>query len=140
MTCCSDSNCKTSHPTKQKCPVDGNECAEVSTRTIAHHIKQSWLWNPNGQRYYFCDDPNCDIVYFGEDGSKILKSELRIQVGAKETNENAMLCYCFEVTQVDVLNNPSIKDFIVEQTKRGQCSCETSNPSGRCCLKDFPHL
>jgi hypothetical protein len=27
---------------------------------------------------------------------------------------------------------------VMAQTKAGLCSCDTSNPSGRCCLKDFP--
>ena len=43
-------------------------------------------------------------------------------------------------------DNPSMKrgrfllldGRIVEQTKNARCSCETSNPSGRCCLKVFP--
>ena len=31
----------------------------------------------------FCDDPNCDVVYFGEDNSVIAKEQIRTVVGIK---------------------------------------------------------
>ena len=136
--CCSSSDCKTAHPNKRRCPAHGVECTEVSTRTIAHHVKHAWQWDSKGRRYYFCNDPDCDVVYFGDDDSVILKSQLRTIVGVKETTDHARFCYCFGVTKADYEHNPAIKDFVVAQTKAGMCSCETSNPSGRCCLKDFP--
>jgi hypothetical protein len=136
--CCSSAGCTAVHPKKRRCPANGIEYAEVSARTIAHHIKQSWKWPDNGQRYYFCDDPACDVVYFGEDGSVILKSQLRTLVGVKEASGDAPLCYCFGVTRADAQSDPHIRDFVAAQTKLGLCSCDTSNPSGRCCLKYFP--
>ena len=107
-------------------------------RTIAHHLNEAWNWRPTATRYFFCDDPACELVYFGDDGSTILKSQLRTQVGAHKVPDARLLCYCFGVTLGNFLNNPVTRDFVVVQTKSGQCSCETSNPSGRCCLKDFP--
>ncbi|MCX7193319.1 MAG: hypothetical protein NTY60_06830 [Proteobacteria bacterium] len=133
--CCSSPDC---HPNKRRCPVNGLECAEVSHRTIAHHIKHAWQWDDKGQRYFSCDDPDCDVVYFGEDNSVILKSQLRTRAGVKNASEDALLCYCFGVSRADALNNPDIRDFVVTETRLGRCSCETSNPSGRCCLKNFP--
>lgn len=109
----------------------------MSTRAIAHHIKDAWNWHPTSNRYFFCDDPACEVVYFGDDGSTILKSQLRTRIGVKEQSDDDLLCYCFGVTKADFLGNPTIKDFVIAQTKGGLCSCETSNPSGRCCLKDF---
>lgn len=137
--CCSSSNCKTTHPNKHRCPVNGFEYTEVSPRIIAHHIKHSWQWDGKGRRYFFCDDPNCDVVYFGDDNSVILKSQLRTKVGVKDASEDALLCYCFGVSKADALNNPGIRDFVATKTKLELCSCDTSNPSGRCCLKSFPH-
>jgi len=136
--CCSSAGCKPSHPNKHSCPVNGREYAEVSTQTIVHHVKEAWNWNPMGQRFFFCSDPSCDVVYFGDGGSIILKSQLRTPVGTKESGDDALLCYCFGVSKADFRRNPNIKDFVVSQTKSKQCSCTTSNPSGRCCLKDFP--
>lgn len=137
-SCCSSSGCNSKHPKKYRCPVNSREYAEVSVRTIAHHIKESWGWVPTAKCYYFCDDPECDVVYFGDDDSVILKSQLRTRVGVKEQTGDDLLCYCFGVSKADFERNPATKDFVMAQTKAGVCSCDSSNPSGRCCLKDFP--
>lgn len=107
-------------------------------RTIVHHLTEAWIWQPTANRYFFCDDPACDIAYFGDDGSTILKSQLRTRIGLKDTTDDALLCYCFGVSKRDFQSDPDTRDFVVAQTKAGQCSCDTRNPSGRCCLKDFP--
>lgn len=126
------------HPRKHPCPGNRVEGSAVSARTIAHHLKHPWQWQDSGAHYYFCADPACDIVYFGDDGSVIRKAQLRGVVGVKESTDSAPLCYCFGVSKADARANPAIRDYVVQQTKRGLCSCDTSNPSGRCCLKDFP--
>ncbi len=136
--CCSASAPDNSHPKKYPCPVNGREYAEVSVRTIRHHIKASWDWVPTAERYFFCDDAECDVAYFGADDSVILKSHLRTRIGIKEHAGDNLLCYCFGVSKAAFSQQPSTRNFIVAQTKAGLCSCETSNPSGRCCLKDFP--
>lgn len=93
-----------------------------------------------GRRYFFCDDPNCEVVYFGDDDSVILKCQLRTKLGAKEAAADGLLCYCFGVTKADALSDPGIRDFVLTQTRLGLCSCDTSNPSGRCCLTGFPRI
>jgi hypothetical protein len=136
--CCTVSAGNALHSGKHRCPLDGTECSEVSRRTILHHIKDSWQWPGTATNYYFCDAPGCDVVYFGNDGSIITKSQLRTLVGAKEASSDAYLCYCFGVTKADLARNQGIRDYVVAQTRLGQCACDTANPSGRCCLKDFP--
>lgn len=136
--CCSTSKPVNMHPNKQRCPSNGIEYTSVSAKTIAHHLAHAWQWTAENRQYFFCEDPDCDVVYFADDDSVILKSQLRTKVGKKEVSDDAMLCYCFGVTKVDALNDASIRDYVVAQTKLGLCSCDTSNPSGRCCLKDFP--
>lgn len=137
-SCCASPNDDDKHPKKHRCPVNGRVYAEVSTRTIAHHVKQSWAWAASTERYYFCDDPECDVAYFGEDDSLISKSQLRTRIGVKEHAGDDLLCYCFGVSKADFERDPNSRNFVMAQTKAGQCSCATSNPSGRCCLKDFP--
>lgn len=105
---------------------------------ITHHILTAWKWVPTADHYYFCDDPDCDIVYYGEDDSTILKSQLRTRLGTKDDAGNSRLCYCYGISKEDLRRNHAIKDFVIAQTKAGLCSCDTSNPSGRCCLKNFP--
>jgi len=138
MSNSSSSCCDNPHPKRGRCPVDGLEYAEVSTRTIAHHIRAPWAWVPSAKHYYFCDDPDCEVAYFGDDHSVILKSQLRTRVGMKERGPDDLLCYCFGVSRADFARDPATKEFVVTQTRIGACACETRNPSGRCCLKDFP--
>lgn len=140
--CCADNNSssssdKNTYPRKQPCPVNKNNYVLTSLKTVLHHIRNSWSANLKEQGYYFCDDPKCDVVYFGEDGCAIKKSELRTKISVKQNEDDDLICYCFGIKRKDVKNDHSIKEFVIKQTKNGNCSCETSNPSGRCCLKDF---
>lgn len=136
--CCSLSSCSTPRQQTHCCPANGAECRTVSSKTIAHHIARPWEWSDRGHSYYFCEDADCDVVYFSDDDKVILQSQLRTRVGKKSRSDDALICYCFGVSRADAWEDPSIKDYVVEQTRQKICSCETSNPSGRCCLKDFP--
>ena len=135
--CCASRDIVAS-PRKCICPAHGKECAEVSLQTILHHIKHAWRWEAKMQAYYFCEDPDCDVVYFGEDGSRILRHEVRGIVGIKDRSPAAPVCYCFGVSRADARADPAIRNYVIEKTRDGLCSCTSSNPSGRCCLKDFP--
>jgi hypothetical protein len=123
---------------KRKCPVDGKSNSAVPLMTILHHIKDPWNWNHAEQNYYFCSDPECDVVYFGEDGSTVKKCDLRTPVGIKEKSGSAIICYCFGVTRDEAGRSTQAMEFVVEKTKEHACACKTRNPSGKCCLKDFP--
>lgn len=141
--CCSENNSSNSSdkklfPRKQACPANQNNYVLTSLKTVLHHIKTSWNAKLKEQGYYFCHDPKCDVVYFGEDGSVIKTSELRTTISVKQNEDDDLICYCFGIKRKDAKNDCSIKEFVIKQTKIGNCSCETSNPSGRCCLKDFP--
>lgn len=143
--CCSSDNastgsndtCTSSAPRKSACPADGSLSSEVKTTTMLHHLKNSWAQTLKEQKYYFCENPECDVVYFGEDDSLFCLDEIREPVGQKQFGPHKVLCYCFGVTQSDYLRNPEIKNFVVAQTRAGSCACDSRNPSGRCCLKDF---
>ncbi|MCK4863913.1 MAG: hypothetical protein KAT06_00665 [Gammaproteobacteria bacterium] len=142
--CCSNQNSekrgceKKSLPQKFTCPENEQEYIKVDIKTILQHVKFPWEHKLDEQKYYFCDDPNCDVVYFGIEGSVINKSQLRTVVGKKEKDENALVCYCFGVNKALAAQNTEIKTYITQQIKKKNCACEVRNPSGRCCLKDFP--
>ncbi|MDH5258630.1 MAG: hypothetical protein OEX07_11500 [Gammaproteobacteria bacterium] len=139
--CCSSSNNTASavdSPSRHSCPSNGENCMKVDYATVLHHVKSAWAQNIADQAYYFCDAPECDVVYIGLDDSLITKSMLRSLVGVKEDDDTALICYCFDVTKAEAKSDRSAYQFVVEQTKKSNCSCKTSNPSGRCCLKDFP--
>ncbi|MCC6496070.1 MAG: hypothetical protein IT193_07400 [Propionibacteriaceae bacterium] len=88
----------------------------------------------------FCDAASCPVVYVGADGTLIDKAHVRTRVGVKETEDPIPVCYCFELTAVQIADDvrthgqSTIRDYIQEQVRAGRCRCETTNPSGRCCL------
>ena len=136
---CSSSSCSTkTKPNKYRCPACLQQNVIVSTDTIYHHIISPWQWKKIDQNYYFCNTPECDVIYYGQDDSMIKKPELRTQVGVKEDSDNVLICYCFGVTKKEAINNHQARPFVTQQTKEKACACTTHNPSGRCCLKDFP--
>jgi hypothetical protein len=136
--CCSNTCSHIETHNTHQCPANGKEYKGVTEKTILHHIKAPWRWSGKQQAYYFCDDPECDVVYFGQDDSDIKKTELRTTVGINEKSDDALVCYCFGVTAQEAITNPEVKAFVVKETKEQVCECEARNPSGKCCLKDFP--
>jgi len=135
--CNTSSNTGSTFPKKYNCPGNGRSYSSVSAATILHHINHPWRWVFKQQGYYFCTDPECEVVYFGQDDSLILKSELRTRVGIKDKDEDSVICYCFGVTK-KLAKIEEIKKFVINSTKEKTCACSIRNPSGKCCLKDFP--
>lgn len=89
----------------------------------------------------FCPSQDCDVVYFAEEeDTQFTKPQLQVPVGVKESSGERPLCFCFGHSV------GSIKEELVAKgrsgaledirTKMGDpgCHCETSNPSGSCCL------
>jgi len=106
--------------------------------TILHHLKAPWNYVLGEHKYYFCGHPDCHVVYFDKADGIIGLDQIRGEIGHKRTDRDRLLCYCFGVTQGEAELNPGIRDYVVQQTREGTCACDSRNPSGRCCLKDFP--
>lgn len=137
MTSCN--TCDSNTNTFATCPVNGKSYGKVGLRTILHHICKPWNKIFPKQQYYFCTDKDCNVVYFAEDNSRVLRNELRESVGHKSKSPQRTICYCFDIKLSDIERDPQkYKQFVIEKTKLSQCNCETRNPSGKCCLKDFP--
>jgi len=135
--CCDANQCSIERPDSLECPGNGKTYMSVEFKTVMQQLNSPWERELNDQGYYFCHDPECAVVYFGEDGSLLRQADLRTAIGQKSKRPDRTLCYCFGVTLEDYLAAKPIKDFVIEQTKSGNCSCDIRNPSGRCCLKDF---
>lgn len=135
--CCVDPKSGDAVPKRHRCPINGKPYAAVSPVTIKHQLRKPWNWQAKEQGYYFCRDPHCQVVYFGQDDCVIEQSALRTVVGIKEQADSALVCYCFGVTREDAAANPEIRTFVLQETRSGSCACATRNPSGRCCLADF---
>jgi len=136
--CCSKSNKDQQSLKRHTCPESNQACGEVPYKTILHHLKEPWNLTPKKQAYYFCSDPDCDVVYFGYDNSSIHKEQLRTKLGVKKRSDDALICYCFDISRATAQADEKTKAFVIEQTKNSLCACTTHNPSGKCCLKDFP--
>ena len=136
--CCTTSSGKRA---KAVCPRNGKSYPAVSSRTLLHHLRQPWARQIPDQQYYFCDDPACDVVYFGEDNSLFLQDDVRETVGQKSQAVTRPICYCFDINAQDLSSTDAVqqtRSFVLDKTKQHQCDCEIRNPAGRCCLKDFP--
>lgn len=136
--CHVETGCATAPQRTRPCPANGRLCKEVSTATVLHQLVRAWESDERECVYYFCDDPECDVVYFSDDERVIRRSGVRSEVGQKSRSEEALLCYCFGISRRDARLDPAVRAFVLEQTSLKRCACETRNPSGRCCLKDFP--
>jgi len=136
--CCQTSKQIQDVPKRHNCPENNIKYGAVHYKTLLHHVKEPWRLALKEQAYYFCDDPDCDVVYFGLDNSVIFKNQLRTRIGIKTRSNDDLICYCFGVSKSEAQANGLIKAFVIEQTKKSSCACTTRNPSGKCCLEDFP--
>lgn len=136
--CCNSRTSSCDFPKKACCPLNGKEYGSVGIKTVLHHLAEPWSKELKNQSYFYCTDANCDAVYFGQDGSVIAKSALRTTVGVKDSSPERSVCYCFGVSYKAAETDAKAREFVKEMTRQSLCSCETSNPSGSCCLKDFP--
>jgi len=135
--CCSSPIQDKPKSAKLECPVCNKKNLSVQLKTILHHIKKPWTHTLNDEAYYYCSNPNCNIVYFTESAIVINKSDIRSSIGIKEQSADALICFCFGISKEQAESSKIAKDFVIKQTKNSLCSCNTANPSGRCCLKDF---
>lgn len=122
---------------KRVCPVCEKIALDVTKRTMLQHINNAWLHTLKDEQYFYCRTKDCNVVYFSENDEVINKDNVRTHIGIKEKSDSALICYCFGVSKA-AADNEDIKNFVIKQTKESNCACEIANPSGRCCLKDFP--
>jgi hypothetical protein len=109
--------------------------------TVRSLVRQLPLSMPVTQ-YYFCEAPDCDVVYFSVDPQAPIfrRADLLVRVGVKEESDPVPVCYCFGFTRKDIENEiaatgrSTMADRITAEVKAGNCACEVKNPSGKCCL------
>ena len=142
--CCSLNAKIETAPAVMACPGNGGRCKEVDMLTVKSLVRKLPLEIPNTQ-YYFCDSPDCEVVYFPLDSEapSFRRGDLRVRVGAKEIEEPLPICYCFGFTRQDIWDeirrtgDSTVAERIATEVEAGRCACEVRNPSGKCCLGDI---
>ncbi|MCL6564849.1 MAG: (2Fe-2S)-binding protein [Acidobacteriia bacterium] len=128
-------------PTSLPCPENGARAKRVGLRTVKALVRHLPFRMPSTQ-YYFCEAPECDIVYFAADPSAPIfrRADLLVRVEPKEPGEDVPVCYCFGIARREIADElartgrSSAAERIRSEVKAGRCACEVKNPSGRCCL------
>ena len=139
--CCAVNGNSSTAVAVMACPVNGARSKRVDSLTVKSLVRKLPLGMPNTQ-YYFCDAPDCDVVYFGLDAEapRFRREDLIARIGAKEKGEPIPVCYCFGFARKDIENEIAEKGFstvadrITAEVRAGNCACEVKNPSGKCCL------
>lgn len=135
------SDAKPKDQQSQLCPVSGTKGKRVKTETLRSLIKTEYQGRITDGDYRYCDSPECDVVYFAEDGTHVFtKDELTVRVGVKETQAPRPICYCFDHTFEEILDQirrtgtTTVPDDIASRLNATGCDCVHTNPQGSCCL------
>ena len=126
------------------CPKNGKVCKPVPRITVEALIRPERKRSLSSIRYFFCDSPDCDIVYVPACKEQVItKNQLRVRVGIKEKEDPIPLCYCFDFDRKAIWDDirfkgtTDIPKMITQRIKAGECRCAITNPRGSCCLGDI---
>ncbi len=127
-------------PEKGVCPVCGKRGRATRRDVPSLHLKLEAIGKTTGwKEVSVCLNPDCEALYF-EGGQWVLYADSKTRVGYKEKEAPHPLCYCFNHTgeefleQIRTQGKPVAVDKIKAEVKAGTCRCEITNPTGGCCL------
>ncbi len=124
------------------CPVTARPGKPVAPLTVRSLVREERLAEIEGRDWFFCDQPDCGVVYFTRDGVTVDRGALKVRVGLKEKEPPRTVCYCFGHTvesireEIEGTGRSTVAASIRERVEAGECSCEVLNPKGTCCLGD----
>lgn len=134
-------------PKKADCPRCGKPASRVDQQTVDSLVVESQRSTLSSEQHYYCTTADCGVVYFapgaGESHGVIEKEQLRVRVGLKETEDPIAVCYCFGHTRASIADeiretgSTDVVERVRAEVSAGRCSCEVSNPSGKCCLGEL---
>lgn len=120
--------CSTPQETKVNiCPVCNSKSELVQRKTVLNLLKGGKQLPIEDQQMYYCSNSSCTLVYFSEDQT-FYERDLKLGISHK-------VCYCFDISrkEIEVKGKEEVLKKITENMKKLGCSCDTKNPSGRCC-------
>lgn len=124
------------------CPVAGKPGRRVTDVTLRSLVRNERRSEIERGEWFYCDLPDCDVVYFAADGRTLHKDAIKVRVGAKEKSPPRTVCYCFGHTvesihdEIERTGQSTVAASITAKVKAGECRCERLNPKGSCCLGD----
>ena len=128
---------------KALCPEANSPGRPVKAATVEHMVPPDQSSDVAGHDWFFCDSPTCDVVYFSPDGAVLRRADLTVRVGVKEIAPPHLVCYCFDHSvesirnEVERTGESTVVASVTDKVRAGECSCETLNPKGVCCLGDL---
>ena len=138
MNCrCQDSTKSPDTPTN--CPANGQRSKVVREITLKALLRGAALERRSESLHRFCSTSSCPVVYFG-DGETFSRDDIIVPVFQKETDPSRTVCYCFDVSEVDIreevarTGRSSASGRIRALVEADRCACEVKNPQGSCCL------
>lgn len=124
------------------CPTAGRPGKPVRPVTLRSLVRDECAGEIEDRAWFFCDLPDCDVVYFSADGKVFHKKSMKVRVGIKEKESPRPVCYCFGHTvesirgEIARTGRSTVAAAITAKIIAGLCACELLNPKGRCCLGD----
>ena len=128
---------------KALCPEANSPGRPVKAATVEHMVPPDQSSDVAGHDWFFRDSPTCDVVYFSPDGAVLRRADLTVRVGVKEIAPPHLVCYCFDHSvesirnEVERTGESTVVASVTDKVRAGECSCETLNPKGVCCLGDL---
>jgi len=125
------------------CPESKSCGRPVKSITVSSLVRPEHRAIVAQRTWSYCGDAACDVVYFAENGTTLRKSDLVVRVGQKETDSPRTVCYCFGHTRESIRDELlqtgtcGVVDAVAAKVRAKECSCETMNPMGTCCLADL---
>ena len=115
----------------------------VPRETIARFISPEALASLGSGEPRFCPHPACPVAYYAPLGAAILKDQLSVRIGIKETEGPRPICYCYDhsveslVAEWEEKGSVSAVIEVMAKARSGECRCGELNPQGVCCLPDL---
>ena len=122
------------------CPICGEFGNRVELFTVHSLVQESFIATIREDLYFFCANPDCEVVYYSFCKDVIRKCQIKTRVGLKEKEAPRPVCYCFGHTiedsheEIQQKGRGTVEKEISDKIQAGLCHCEDANPEGRCCL------
>ncbi|MEE9230825.1 MAG: (2Fe-2S)-binding protein [Acidobacteriota bacterium] len=136
-SCCPNTAKKTSGPIEcPSCKRPGKRLEEITVKAL---LRGQALARRSESEHRFCSTPTCLVVYYGR-YETFSREDVSVRVFQKESCPERPVCYCFEVSEADILQEAArsggsaTSRRIRALIEADRCACELKNPQGSCCL------